>query len=71
MVGDWRSSAGSQKVKNRLLTNIKSGDVILLHDSGDTFGADANAPLNTIKALKEVLNELVIQGYSCVRIDEL
>jgi peptidoglycan/xylan/chitin deacetylase (PgdA/CDA1 family) len=71
MVGDWRSSGGSQKVKNRLLANIKKGDIILLHDSGDTFGADSNAPLNTIKALKEVLNDLVIQGYSCVRIDEL
>jgi peptidoglycan-N-acetylglucosamine deacetylase len=71
MVGDWRSSGGSQKVKNRLLANIKKGDIILLHDSGDTFGADSNAPLNTIKALKEVLSELVIHGYSCVRIDEL
>ncbi|MFB6468134.1 polysaccharide deacetylase family protein [Cytobacillus sp. Hz8] len=71
MVGDWRSTGGSQKVKNRLLSKIKKGDIILLHDSGDTLGADSNAPINTIKALKEVLNELVSKGYSCVRIDEL
>jgi peptidoglycan/xylan/chitin deacetylase (PgdA/CDA1 family) len=71
MAEDWRSSGGSEKIKNRLLRDIKNGDVILLHDCGLTPGADEDAPMNTIHALKDVLKELSNRGTSCVRIDEL
>lgn len=71
MAEDWRSKGGSEKVKNRLLQNIKNGDVILLHDCGETPGADEDAPLNTIHALKDVFKELSSRGMSCVRMDEL
>jgi peptidoglycan-N-acetylglucosamine deacetylase len=71
MAEDWRSRGGSEKVKSRLLRNIKNGDIILLHDCGETLGADYDAPMNTINALKEVLNELKQRKLSCVRIDEL
>lgn len=71
MAEDWRSKGGSEKVKKRLLRDIKNGDVILLHDCGKTFGADEHAPMNTIHALKDVFKELSSRGMSCVRIDEL
>ncbi|WP_462410777.1 polysaccharide deacetylase family protein [Neobacillus sp. Marseille-QA0830] len=71
MVGDWKRKPGSEQIKNRLLSKIKQGDIILLHDSGDTFGADEDAPMNTIQALKDVLRELTNKGFTCVRIDEL
>ncbi len=71
MAEDWRSQGGSEKVKSRLLQKIKKGDVILLHDSGETMGADEDAPLNTIHALKEVFKELSRQGMTYARIDEL
>ncbi|MBI0577360.1 polysaccharide deacetylase family protein [Neobacillus cucumis] len=71
MAEDWKSRGGSEKVKNILLQKIKQGDVILLHDCGETIGADAHAPMNTIDALKDVLKELSRRGMICVRMDEL
>ncbi|MCQ6279381.1 polysaccharide deacetylase family protein [Bacillus sp. EB600] len=71
MAEDWRSRGGSEKVKMRLLKNIKKGDVILLHDCGETWGADEDAPINTINALKMVLKEVTNRGLTCVRIDEI
>lgn len=71
MAEDWKSKGGSEKVKNILMQKIKNGDVILLHDCGETLGADAHAPINTIHALKDVFKELSSRGMSCVRVDEL
>lgn len=71
MAEDWRSKGGSDKVKRKLLRNIKTGDVILLHDCGETWGADSDAPMNTIDALREVLKEMDHLKLNCVRIDEL
>ncbi|KIY23064.1 MULTISPECIES: polysaccharide deacetylase family protein [Mesobacillus] len=71
IVEDWRTSGGSEKIKNRLLANIKAGDIILLHDSGDTPGAELDAPRNTINALKDVLKQVKEKGFKSVRIDEL
>lgn len=70
MVGDWRSSAGSKEIARRLLAGVKAGDIIVLHDSGETWGADDDAPQQTITALKTVLPELHYQGYTFVRIDQ-
>ncbi|MEK5173932.1 polysaccharide deacetylase family protein [Heyndrickxia sp. FSL W8-0496] len=70
MAKDWRTSGGSEKIKH-LLANIKGGDVILLHDSGDTLGAELDAPMNTINALKDILIQLRAKELICVRLDEL
>jgi peptidoglycan-N-acetylglucosamine deacetylase len=70
MAEDWRTSGGSEKIKNRLC-NIKGGDVILLHDCGDTPGAKLDAPRNTIDALKDVLKTVKTKGFTCVTVDEL
>ncbi|WP_397538902.1 polysaccharide deacetylase family protein [Rummeliibacillus pycnus] len=70
MARDWKSVGGSERIKNELLTKIKKGDIILLHDNGETFGADLDAPKNTIQALDEVLQELVPKGYQFCRVDE-
>ncbi|GHI00354.1 polysaccharide deacetylase family protein [Neobacillus kokaensis] len=70
MAEDWRTSGGSEKIKKHLL-NIKGGDIILLHDCGDTPGAELDAPRNTINALKDVLKTVKTKGFTCVRVDEL
>lgn len=70
MAEDWRTTGGSEKIKNRL-SNIEGGDVILLHDCGDTPGAELDAPRNTINALKDVLITVKTQGFTCVTVDEL
>lgn len=71
MVNDWRSVGGSERVKKELLKKINQGDIILLHDSGETIGADEDAPYNTIEALKDVFKEVRQRGFSSVRIDEM
>jgi peptidoglycan/xylan/chitin deacetylase (PgdA/CDA1 family) len=71
MAEDWRSKGGSEKIEKRLLKNIKNGEIILLHDCGKTIGADKDAPINTINALKTVFQEITSRGMSGVRIDEL
>ena len=71
MAEDWRSRGGSEKVEKRLLQTIKKGDVVLLHDCGETAGANVDAPMNTITALKKVFKELSSREVSCVRINEL
>ncbi len=70
MAEDWRTSGGSEKIKHRL-SSIKGGDIILLHDCGDSPGAEMDAPRNTINALKDVLKTVKTKGFTCVRVDEL
>jgi peptidoglycan/xylan/chitin deacetylase (PgdA/CDA1 family) len=71
MVGDWSSKVGTANLKRRLLDRASGGAVIVLHDSGDTLGADADAPLQMLEALEDVLKELGQHGYKCIRIDEM
>lgn len=71
MVEDWSSKGGSEKIEKRLLRDIEKGDVVLLHDCGETMGADETAPMNTIHALKTVFKDLSNRNISCVRIDEM
>jgi peptidoglycan/xylan/chitin deacetylase (PgdA/CDA1 family) len=70
IVGDWVSRGGAQKIKHRLLANLKNGDVIVLHDSGQTFGADKDAPSYMLQALSDFLEETSQQGYAFYRVDE-
>jgi peptidoglycan-N-acetylglucosamine deacetylase len=69
MAWDWRSQGGSEKVRRHILRKLKAGAVVLLHDSGDTVGANQDAPSHTIQALESVFREIHSQGYSCVRLD--
>jgi len=71
MPKDWRSRVGSARLKARLLAGIRDGSIVLLHDSGDTFGADRDAPAHMLKALDEVLTGIRERGIKPVRVDEL
>lgn len=68
---DWKRQANADPLKQRLLHKIKPGSIVLLHDSGDTAGADEDAPEQMLEGLKEVLQEVRLRGYRCVRTDEL
>lgn len=68
---DWRRSMDAERLTRRLMRNIKPGSIVLLHDSGDTAGADETAPEQMLKSLRDVLTELRLKGYQCVRVDEL
>jgi peptidoglycan/xylan/chitin deacetylase (PgdA/CDA1 family) len=70
IVGDWRSSVGKRKIKQRLLSRLRDGAVIVLHDSGQTFGANQDAPVYMLEALHDFIQQAIVNGYSFVRIDE-
>lgn len=71
MTGDWRSGSCRKKLKSTLLNRIADGSVILLHDSGETPGADRDAPYFMLRALEETLPQLQGRDLQFVRIDEM
>ncbi|TLS53603.1 polysaccharide deacetylase family protein [Paenibacillus antri] len=71
MPGDWRVSTGAKKIENRMMKSLKGGEVYLLHDCGNTFGADREAPRNTIEALERFIPAALERGFSFVRVDDL
>ncbi|NOV03696.1 polysaccharide deacetylase family protein [Paenibacillus planticolens] len=70
MVGDWRSNGGKRKIKERLQAKLRDGAVIVLHDSGQTFGADKDAPIYMLEALREFIAEALSKNYAFLRVDE-
>lgn len=71
MARDWNSHIGKTQLKRNLLQSITDGSVILLHDSGETIGADRDAPKFMMQALDDVLHNLKERGFQCIRIDEM
>lgn len=71
MFGDWSAKVGAEKLYRRMRSKLKPGEVFLLHDCGTTFGADRDAPANTIAALSRILEDGRERGLKFVGIDEL
>ncbi|MCL6458815.1 MAG: polysaccharide deacetylase family protein, partial [Gorillibacterium sp.] len=71
MTGDWSSRIGRTELTHRLVTEQSDGSVILLHDSGETFGADRDAPMYMLQALREVLVIYKQKNLSFIRIDQI
>ncbi|WP_442603966.1 polysaccharide deacetylase family protein [Paenibacillus sp. KN14-4R] len=71
MGGDWSSLNCQTRMKSTLLGGITDGSVVLLHDSGETMGADKHAPYFMLQALDEVLNQLKTRNLKFVRLDEM
>ncbi|WP_338588323.1 polysaccharide deacetylase family protein [Paenibacillus sp. Y5S-9] len=71
MFEDWRSRIGAQRLTERMLKELRGGEVMLLHDRGTTLGADAHAPEQMLQALEVVLQEAERLGLQSVRVDTL
>lgn len=71
MFEDWKSRVGVQKLTERMLKELRGGEVMLLHDRGTTLGADAQAPEHMLEALEAVLQEADRRGLHSVRVDTL
>ncbi|WP_342570868.1 polysaccharide deacetylase family protein [Paenibacillus sp. FSL R5-0749] len=71
MFEDWRSRVGVQRLTERMLKELRGGEVMLLHDRGTTLGADAHAPEQMLQALEVVLQEAERLGLQSVRVDTL
>lgn len=68
---DWKLQSSGKPLKEQLKNRIGPGSIILLHDSGDTWGAEEEAPYRMIEGLEEVLEDVRLKGYTCLRTDEL
>lgn len=71
MVRDWKQSTTSECLKKRLLQKIKPGAIVVLHDCGETLGADEAAPQHMLEGLQAAMHEIRRNGYECTRTDEL
>lgn len=71
MVGDWTVKKRKRTVGDKLISGVKNGSIIVLHDSGETFGAKKDAPMYMMEALQIFLKESKTKGYTCVRMDDL
>jgi len=71
MFGDWRIKVGAKRLQERMMKKLRPGEVLLLHDCGRTFGADADAPANMLIALDAYLEEGTKRGYRFVDIKEM
>jgi peptidoglycan/xylan/chitin deacetylase (PgdA/CDA1 family) len=67
---DW-AEPGWEAVARRVLSKIKNGDIILLHDSGDLVGSSGGSRLSTVEALPTIVSELKRRGYSFVSLREM
>jgi len=60
---DWRSP-GTNKIINKVLNNVRNGDIILFHDH-------VEGSSQTVQALKTILPELKRRGYQMVTVSTL
>ncbi len=61
---DWYAP-GVEAIINKVLKNVKNGDIILMHD----YVAEVES--QTVEALKTILPELINKGYQFVTVSEL
>ncbi|HEY8463646.1 MAG TPA: polysaccharide deacetylase family protein [Bacillota bacterium] len=64
---DWLLTTTPEQIQTLLLGKVQSGAIILLHDSGGEEGA----PLNTLKALPQIIQNFQSEGYQFVTLQEL
>lgn len=71
LFGDWRKRVGRDKLAARMLRKLRGGEIMLLHDCGNTWGANRDAPAEMLAALELVLQEAQQRGLEAVTIGSL
>lgn len=71
MFNDWKKKVGVDGLLRKMRRKLEDGAVFLLHDCGQTFGADEEAPGHTIEALRTLIPEAKNRGYSFIRVDKM
>ena len=66
MAEDWRGYSNSYEITEKLLSRVKGGSVICLHDAG----GDPGAPEHTLQALELAIPILQKRGYVFTRLGE-
>ncbi|WP_308162595.1 polysaccharide deacetylase family protein [Bacillus sp. ISL-7] len=69
--GDWKVAKGKNGLLEELLQTTEAGSVLLLHDCGETLGADRLAPRYMLKCLEVYLQENVNKGTKFIPLKEV
>lgn len=60
--GDWKVERSKHTLLDELRTKVKENSIVLLHDCGETWGADIEAPYYMIGNLETFIRESKEQG---------
>lgn len=66
---DYKKNKNSQEIAKEILKEVKPGAIILLHDGREV--KEGSNPQVTVDTLKEIIPQLLRQGYQFVTIPEL
>jgi peptidoglycan/xylan/chitin deacetylase (PgdA/CDA1 family) len=69
--GDWKVAKGKNGLLDQLLQTSEAGSVLLLHDCGETWGADRLAPRYMLKSLEIYLQENINKGTKFITLNEI
>lgn len=68
---DWKFHANETELYEKLNQVDRTGDFILLHDCGETFGADREAPASMLRALERFIIEMKAEGVQFMTVTSL
>lgn len=68
---DWMERMTVDRIVKRILTRVRPGDIILLHDSGALLGSEGASRESTVEALPLIIEGLWASGYEIVPLGEL
>lgn len=69
--GDWKAAKGQNGLLDQLLGATEAGSILLLHDCGETLGADKEAPHYMLKCLEIYLQENIEKGKQFITLKDL
>lgn len=69
--GDWKVAKGKNGLLEQLLQTTEAGSVLLLHDCGETLGADKLAPYYMLKCLEIYLQENITKGTKYITLKDV
>lgn len=67
---DW-AGIPARVIARRVVRQVKPGSIILLHDSGALIRSEGHSRMNTARAVPEIVDRLIAEGYRFVTIGEM
>src|SRR3712207_2945054 len=63
MAEDWEKNATDESIYSKIMTRVKDGSIICLHDAGENSGGAPQAPIKMISGLDRAIGDLIKDGY--------
>lgn len=71
MSWDWTKRATPESIARRVLSKIRDGVILILHDSDSAPGAAPGAPARVAAALPQILEEIKRRGWRVATLEEI